>query len=215
MLKTNQCITGLKALLISVFILSTIEQSSSMLKLPDWVFLLRDAWAVEFPKNCLEDVNARDIFGNTLLHTATSLGNIYFADFLVKECSANVNVRNDILSTPLHVAVWLENVSMVEFLMEECHAKVSVRNDTLSTPLHLAVWLENMAIVKILANDSESLRALNMDRKTPLDLAIDSENQDIIKFLTEKATKRMPNRLILQKFAEPDPCKKLKRRSSV
>ncbi|MDR1236055.1 MAG: ankyrin repeat domain-containing protein [Holosporaceae bacterium] len=206
-MKKSRC----KILLIAFFVLLTIGQSSSTLKLKDWVSLLRDVEVVEFPKDCLKDVNARDVFGNTLLHTAASLGNIYFADFLVKGLHADVNVRNDTLSTPLHLAVWLENVSMVDFFVNECRAKINVRNDTLSTPLHWAVWLENMSIVEILANDRESLSALDINGKTPLDLAVYSENQDIIRLLTEKIAEKASNKPILLKFTKTGSLQKTKK----
>jgi len=86
-----------------------------------------------------EDVNARDEYGNTPLHRATSRGNLEAVRFLLKQ-GADVNARDRFGDSPLHIAAMLRNleaVKIVKILLEQ-GADVNARNRYRRTALHIA-----------------------------------------------------------------------------
>lgn len=60
-------------------------------------------------------VNARDDFGDTLLHKAAQFGHIELASLLL-ERGADVNPRNERDKTPLHYAVSWGHAEMADLL---------------------------------------------------------------------------------------------------
>ena len=74
--------------------------------------------------------------GETLLHYASSIGDLDFVKYLVNKKGANVNMHNNNLQTALHKAATVGNVRIVSFLVEK-GAKVT--NDNYGrTPLFYA-----------------------------------------------------------------------------
>jgi hypothetical protein len=83
------------------------------------------------------DVNARDIYGSTLLHIAAYCCQIEIAEFLI-EAGADVNARDDEGDTPLHEAAHYGHIEMVALLLDK-GADMNARNNYAATPLQDAI----------------------------------------------------------------------------
>eukprot|EP00048_Salpingoeca_helianthica_P002251 m.55828 g.55828 ORF g.55828 m.55828 type:complete len:490 (-) comp11992_c0_seq1:563-2032(-) len=78
------------------------------------------------------DLNAKDIFGNTLLHCAASNGFLECIETLLQN-KADPDTRDDDQNTPLHLAVFFGELHAVEML-GKYGATLEVRNRHLETP---------------------------------------------------------------------------------
>jgi len=82
------------------------------------------------------DKNARDIRGNTLLHTfAHRARTIHIPGFLIQE-GADINAQNNKGNTPLHYAVKHRNQKVIDLLIE-CGAKSDIKNNAGQKPFEI------------------------------------------------------------------------------
>ena len=68
------------------------------------------------------DVNTQDVFGDTVLHLLTKIGEGEFAKILVDK-GANVNLLNDRGETPLSLAVFRGDYSLAAYFIDEGQAQ--------------------------------------------------------------------------------------------
>lgn len=81
------------------------------------------------------DINNKNRFGKTILHTASEQNKIDFVESLLQE-GANINVADNDGDTPLHYAVNGRHEMMVEFLLQ--HHPDIIKNNSGETPLNIA-----------------------------------------------------------------------------
>lgn len=85
------------------------------------------------------NVNARDKFGDALLHKACYLGKTEFVDLLVQDKRTNMNLSNYARDTPLHIACRRENLSIAKRLIQGGIAQsLKTFNKVGDLPIHLA-----------------------------------------------------------------------------
>ncbi|MFC1894903.1 ankyrin repeat domain-containing protein, partial [Candidatus Dependentiae bacterium] len=87
------------------------------------------------------DLNAKDKFGNSLLHTAVIGKNFRAVKYLLYS-GANVNIQNACKQTPLNLAVKTENIDLAKLLMSfGADSKIKDKNN--KTPIYLAKNLKS------------------------------------------------------------------------
>ena len=110
------------------------------------------------------DLNAKDIYGNTVLHLACSDGNMEVVSFLLDNIDKgiNVNALNDRGCTPFITAFQYGHHHIVNFMLQSAKDKkidVNVTNDHGQTVLHLcAMTLDNIMIRILLEHVGNGLK---------------------------------------------------------
>ena len=112
------------------------------------------------------DVNKRDEFGATALHTAVA-GEDRAAVKALLEGGADVNLPDAEGNTALIIAVEKNDIKLVRLLLK-AGADVTVRNLYGDTPLLTAVWAEQVEIAELLLKVGADPRVKNHDDQTPL-----------------------------------------------
>ena len=115
------------------------------------------------------DVNARDSFGMTPLHTAARAGRNDVVEVLMAH-GADVNARSDRGQTPLFWAAAGESRRMAERLMAH-GADVNVRDNYGMTPLHGAAHAGRTELVELLISKGADVNAACQTGMTPLHCA--------------------------------------------
>lgn len=125
--------------------------------------------------NISEVINAKDAFGDTLLHKAIMYKNQVIIKRLINNYkNIDLNAINQLKQTPLHKAVLDGSKDIVEELIKKEGIDLNLPNKLLSnfTALHLAVSREDEEIARILiANDKIKINAKDIYGQTPLDIA--------------------------------------------
>jgi cytohesin len=141
----NQYISGLKVLLSAAFILSTVEQGSSVPFALHLATLMREGEIViKLLVNHGKNVNEIDSLGEAPMHLAVWPGTVLKSRWnridIVKiliDYNANVNIGNGLGNTPLHLAAWRGDIEIVKYLVNH-GAEVNTRNNDNETPLGMA-----------------------------------------------------------------------------
>lgn len=131
------------------------------------------------------DANARNEFGETLLHTAAVLGNSRSIQFLLDR-GARINVINDYGTTPLHDAAngVMDEYADAVLLLLNAGAHFSVENRRGWTPLHYAVRA-NERSVRALLNAGAKVNVKTNNGDTPLDMACAYNDGDKLRGVIE------------------------------
>lgn len=128
----------------------------------------------------LRKCDARDRYGNTLLHVAAKLGDIDTVKCLLS-CVALTGAKNAGKNTPLHLAAERGHLLIVEFLLAN-HADANAMNAKGLTPLHLAALAGYRDIVQRLL-DFYAVQTLDHRGGTPLFYATLHGHADIVALL--------------------------------
>ena len=105
----------------------------------DWGLFLKDLADLIVSDHEIDDVNAKDRNGKTLLHYAVLRNrNLDKVNRLIAS-SADVNAKDNAGWTPLHLAARYERTAYIHALIV-AGADVNARNNIGWTPLHLAGW---------------------------------------------------------------------------
>lgn len=137
------------------------------------------------------NVNAKNTFGNTVLHKACEYEDENAITYLLGK-KADVNEVNDQGKTPLLVVLYaymtdedkLRNI--VKQLIQK-GASVNVQdNIEHNTPLHLACDLSDIEIVKLFIKKGANMTKKNKNNETPLDIAKKRGYKKIAKLLLSK-----------------------------
>jgi len=125
------------------------------------------------------DINIRDKYGSTPLHTAVACGNGSIVNLLI-ERGADVNAGNDAGDTPLHTAVQrmfnspaspdIVYKNIIETLIGK-GANINAKNAAGDTPLHLVCsgMIGTEGIITMLVKKGADVNAKNRSGETPMD----------------------------------------------
>jgi len=127
------------------------------------------------------DVNARDSFGMTPLHTAARAGRNDVVEVLIAR-GADVNARSDRGQTPLFYAVVGEGKQMAEHLIAH-GADVNAQDNYGMTPLHCAAAAGHREAVQVLLAAGANVDIKDNEGRTPLDLATGLGHTEIAELL--------------------------------
>jgi ankyrin repeat protein len=128
------------------------------------------------------DVNAKDDFHHTPLHSAASSGNIEVAKVLLAN-KADVNAKDLYSSTALHTVAWNGNIAFARLLIEN-GANVNAV-DKFGTPLIAAIE-DHRDMVELLLNNKADVQIRKPDGFSPIHLA---GNKDIAQLLLAHGAK--------------------------
>ena len=93
----------------------------------------------------LNDVNAKGVTGDTLLHAAVIRGELNHVRILIA-CGASVNAIGDLGETPLHYAASRGLVEIARTLLQS-DADVNIRNEFGQTPMDLAKLMDCKEVI--------------------------------------------------------------------
>lgn len=130
----------------------------------------------------LEDVNAQDENGYTLLHYATLNNDKELVKHLI-ESGADVNVQDEKGRTSLHYAVIYNNEELVKSLVKY-RANVDIQDGTKRTPLYCAVANDNKKLAKhLMKHGADRSLIKDEDLTARLDSYVNSHSQknDVMK----------------------------------
>lgn len=131
-------------------------------------------------------VNLSNIYGNTPLHMAVSLGGINMVEELLKHQEINVNAKNKDGCTPLHIAAQGGCTEIANLLLRHKDIKIDIENNEFATPLHMAIQNGHLEIVELLLEKNANITLKNCKQATPLHLAIIYGGSRIVNLLLEK-----------------------------
>lgn len=134
------------------------------------------------------DVNARDSFGMTPLHTAVRAGRNDVAEVLMTH-GADVNARSDRGQTPLFFwAVTGEGKQMAEHLIAH-GADVNARDNYGMTPLHCAAAAGHEGAVQVLLAAGADIDIKDNEGRSPLDWARNLGHTEIAELLVQQGAR--------------------------
>lgn len=110
------------------------------------------------------DVNEANVFGDTLLHLASFVGDIESMKILI-ESGAELDFKGDLGYTPLHLAVLGNRYDAVLLLMQS-GSHIEIKNDFDELPIETANALDFIELARLLRStlqDETSIRQLNLD----------------------------------------------------
>ena len=147
----------------------------------------------EILKNSANNIDVKDVFGETALHLAAYHGLLQAAQLLVSS-NASVHAKGNRGQTPVHLAAEFGENSVLKLLLDNSSSSfnsVSAVDKDKNTPLHVACArhgkLETVTI--LLQNSEEDIKSLvsatNKNQETPFQLAVNSNKEDSVKFLLE------------------------------
>ena len=132
-------------------------------------------------------VNARDLYGNTLLYWTVERGDKEMVVFLLGK-GADVNASTLILETALHTAVFVGNTEITKILIDNGAKVNAILYYYGQTPIHLAAQYGHKEIVQMLINAGADVNATDADGKTPADLAAENNHPEIVELLRKHST---------------------------
>lgn len=115
------------------------------------------------------DVNARDEFGETLLHVAAVRGYEEMSSMLIAE-GARVDARDERGLTPMHAAAWGGHKAVLALFINR-DADINVESAGGMTPLHMAALSGHKKIIDHLILNRAEIDARSADGMTPLHAA--------------------------------------------
>ncbi len=133
------------------------------------------------------DVNAKDNFGMTPLHTAVRAGRTDVVGLLTAN-GADINAKSNAGHTPLFLAVAKGSKNIAEQLIAR-GAAVNTKDKFDMTPLHSAAHTGNKDMVELLIAKGANINAISIKGHTPLTLAKASGHTEITFFLRKHNAK--------------------------
>jgi len=127
------------------------------------------------------DVNARDSFGMTPLHTAVRAGRHDVVEVLIAR-GADVNARSDRGQTPLFCAAAGESRQIAEHLIAH-GADVNAKDNYGMTPLHGAAHAGRTELVELLISKGAEVNATCQTGMTPLHCAAAAGHEGAVRAL--------------------------------
>ncbi len=134
------------------------------------------------------DVNARDSFGMTPLHTAVRAGRNDVVEVLVAH-GADVNARSDRGQTPLFCAVAAEGEQIAEHLIAH-GADVNAKDNYGMTPLHCAAAAGHEEAVRVLLAAGADIGIKDNEGRSPLDLAKNLGHTEVAELLGKQGAEK-------------------------
>lgn len=115
------------------------------------------------------DVNVKDVFGNTLLHSAAQFGYYEIVEILLDN-KADTNAKDENNFTPVHYAIANGHKEIVKLFLE-AGIDVNARNINGDTLLHNAVRERNKDIAELLLGAGADSCLRNNNQQTAAALA--------------------------------------------
>ena len=115
------------------------------------------------------DLNSRDRFERTLLHTTSYQNEASVVRFLINK-RADPHANDCWRETALHIAAYSGHEEIVRDLVE-ANSRLDARDRSGYTPLHAAAKGKNQAVVRYLIKKNAALEACNQEGRTPLHIA--------------------------------------------
>ncbi|XP_006813508.1 uncharacterized protein LOC102800687 [Saccoglossus kowalevskii] len=130
---------------------------------------------------CGEEVNERDLDGNTPIYKATDYNHVEVVKCLL-DADADTSLPNSDGNTPLYKASWKNHVSIVQVLIK-AKANVNSQNKSGDTPLHTASLNFGVDVVKCLLSAGADPNIKNKYGNTPLYTASGNNHATMMKYL--------------------------------
>ncbi|MDR1235455.1 MAG: ankyrin repeat domain-containing protein [Holosporaceae bacterium] len=189
-MEKNRYSTLLKMLFSAVFILSTVDQSSSMRR--DQVAALRLNVNLAIESGDVEGVKYWAARGakikkivnrgeNTPLHGVAYSGDERMAQVLIDN-GAEVNRKNDEGYSSLHIAVMREHTNVVVILLDN-KANIDEQGNAGNSPLHIAAMHGRRNVVEILLDRGANIDLQDNDGFTAAHWAVIFEEREIVEIL--------------------------------
>lgn len=130
------------------------------------------------------DINAKDPYGETLLHIASVRGFQKIISLLIAE-GADVNARDGRALTPLHAAAWGGHTETAALLIAN-GAEINARGDDGVTPLLVSTLSGRNETMELLINNGADIDARNRTGMTPLHAAALTGQKEAVELLLDK-----------------------------
>lgn len=132
------------------------------------------------------NVNAKNEYGYSALHSAVARGNAGLVDLLLK-AGADVNDNDNFYGTsPLQWAVQLEEIPEITHILIKSGANVNAVDKHNQTPLYMAVGLKRVDIVKELLNAGANPSIKSKSGRSPIDAARTAEMRELLQSAMKK-----------------------------
>ena len=132
------------------------------------------------------DINAVDQYGNSLLHVACGIQDLWIMKFLVEEMKMNINIINESGNTVLHSALKRKSsFSIIPYLISK-GADVNKVNNRNEAPIHYSCYGSNSRndfkkIIELLLSKGADINARGMGVETILQRVV--QNTQYFKFI--------------------------------
>jgi ankyrin repeat protein len=133
------------------------------------------------------DVNAKDNFGMTPLHTTVREGRKNVIGLLIAN-GADINAKSNAGHTPLFLAVAEGRKAIAERLIDK-GANVNTKDKYGMTPLHSATHTGRMDMVEFLIAKGADINATSNIGQTPLSMAKARDHEEIVSLLRKHDAK--------------------------
>ncbi|WP_264376372.1 ankyrin repeat domain-containing protein [Wolbachia endosymbiont (group B) of Idaea aversata] len=131
------------------------------------------------------NINAKDMYGWTLLHFAASRDKLSVVEFLFNN-NANINAKDVYGNTPLHVAAqYSSSLEIVKFLLDKDISGINNITNNGWTPLHVAIQGNKLNTVELLLGRGADIEVRDIYNQTSLDLATRKGYLDIAGILKQ------------------------------
>ncbi|MDR1236031.1 MAG: ankyrin repeat domain-containing protein [Holosporaceae bacterium] len=182
-MKKNRYIDVFSVLLSAVFLLLTVEQSSSMKRaeseqwLEDQLVYAVESGDMDEIRFLIKKNRNRDGFVEKITRSSSAP---------ITEDISRSRFK-DLLKGILHLAVKFRKLVVIRSLLMEGLADVNATDSHGNTPLHLAVKLKDLKAIEILLEDKNiDIKKVNDKNRTALYYAFESEHEDMIELLVNK-----------------------------
>ena len=131
------------------------------------------------------DVNARDQYQRTPLHSAAGASNAEAVSILLADSRCKINAQDKNKQTPLHSAVAINSTEAAKILLSDKRCDVNARDTTTRTALLKAAFCRNAKPIKLLLADKRcEVNATDKNGESAITILIRGA-QDVSKFETE------------------------------
>lgn len=156
----------------------------------------------EFVYQCVQegaDINAADIYGQTILHEAAREWNVDVAKFIIM-LGGNIHGRDFFGRAPIHFAAANDYTEMIELLLKEgSDVNMRIRHDPKhcttvhaetppqdQTPLHCAAGSDAQSACELLLDNGADIEAVDYRGRSPLFIAAELDRSVSAKLLLER-----------------------------
>ncbi|WP_341808229.1 ankyrin repeat domain-containing protein [Wolbachia endosymbiont (group E) of Neria commutata] len=130
------------------------------------------------------DVNAKNKYGEAILHFAVVEGNLEIVKLLL-EHGANINYQGSYNDTVLHEAIKNRHRDITEYLINVEDINLNLQNKEGKTTLHLAVLYGYSEIVRLLVEKKSSLDIQDKFGQAALHIAINRGHSEVAQLIIE------------------------------
>jgi ankyrin repeat protein len=139
------------------------------------------------PISLPQDINAKNQFGDTPLHSAALRGQKDLVESLIAR-GADINAKDSLGQTPLHIAAISGHKEVAEMLIAK-GADINARNISSDTPLHVAALLGKTEVAELLITKGADINARVSFGRTPLQVAESNNHKDVADLLRKHGAK--------------------------